>query len=51
MTPYEQDDIRSILRRVYSPEIVSRWNINERVAETLLEKSAPRLVTAPRLWI
>lgn len=40
MTPYEQDDIRSILRRVHSPEIVSRWNINERVAETLLEISA-----------
>lgn len=40
MTPYEQDDIRSILRRVYSQEIVSRWNINERVAETLEAASA-----------
>jgi hypothetical protein len=40
MTPYEQDDVRSILSRIYSPEIVSRWNINDRVAETLLEISA-----------
>lgn len=40
MTPYEQDDIRTILGRVYPPEIVSRWSINDRVAETLLEMSA-----------
>ena len=37
MSPYEQDDIRDILGRVYSPAIVSRWQINDRVAETLLE--------------
>lgn len=40
MTPYEQEDIRTILSRVYPPEIVGRWNINDRVAETLLEMSA-----------
>lgn len=40
MTPYEQEDIRSILNRVYPPEIVARWDINDRVAETLLEMSA-----------
>ena len=40
MSPYEQDDIRAILSRVYPPEIVARWSINDRVAETLLEMSA-----------
>lgn len=36
MSPYEQDDIRYILNRIYSPEIAGRWEVNERVAETLL---------------
>lgn len=40
MTPYEQDDIRAILNRVYPPIVVSRWSINDRVAETLLEMSS-----------
>lgn len=40
MSPYEQDDIRHILNRIYSPEIAGRWEVNERVAETLLEMSS-----------
>ncbi|MCG7373990.1 hypothetical protein MHL40_15110 [Pseudomonas luteola] len=40
MTPYEQEDIRTILGKIYSPSIVKAWDINDRVAETLLEMSA-----------
>lgn len=40
MSPYEQEDIRHILSRVYSPAIAGRWEINDRVAETLLEMSS-----------
>lgn len=38
MSPYEQDNIRHILNRIYSSEIAGRWEVNERVAETLLER-------------
>ena len=40
MSPYEQEDIRKILSRVYSPEIAGRWVINDLMAETLLEMSS-----------
>jgi len=39
MTPYEQDDIRSILGKIYPSNIVNGWDINDKVAETLLEMS------------
>lgn len=40
MSPYEQEDIRAILTRIYPPAVVGRWEINDQVAETLLQMSA-----------
>ncbi|WP_462380573.1 hypothetical protein [Pseudomonas sp. Marseille-QA0892] len=39
MTPYEQEDIKTILMRIYPASVVGRWDINDQVAETLLEMS------------
>lgn len=39
MSPAEQEDLRAILSRIYPPAIVSRWDMNEAMAKTLLEMS------------
>lgn len=40
MSPYEQEDLAAILSRIYPPALVARWQINEEMAEILLEMSS-----------
>lgn len=40
MNPYEQEDLAAILSRIYPPALVARWQINEEMAEILLEMSS-----------
>jgi hypothetical protein len=40
VSPYEQEDLKAILSRIYPPALVARWDMNEQMAETLLEMSS-----------